>query len=339
MTATNPSSLKATRKLLGQEFTGVGLKSSEVFKILPDWWEEAIEHPSGVFEVRGFVAKHFGLMLGPDARLCPRPPVPTCFKTRNGTDVSKMASARALAGAVANLIAARTIPPWRGTLPSARNLRAEAVTRNLTPWVGLLDLLEACWSHGVPVVYLPTLPVTTPKMDGMVTRCGGRPVIILTKKASAPAWMLFVLAHEMGHIALDHLESQEGSSIIDEDVSEDGKGKDDQEKQADAYAIQLLTDGKNFSLSGPSHFPRELATAAILKGRSDGIDPGHLILNAAKHTASDQTDPWKLAGAALKFIGEKTSPDDLCRRLLCKNIDQDALSDDSFEFLKHLHLL
>lgn len=34
---------------------------------------------------------------------------------------------------------------------------------------------------------MPSLPAAKSKMDGMVTFCGGRPVILVTKKASAPA--------------------------------------------------------------------------------------------------------------------------------------------------------
>lgn len=328
------------KKLLQREFSAVGLKAKDAFQALPEWWEEAVAHPSGVFEVRGFVAKHFGLEIGPDGRLRQRHMPHACFKTRTGTDISEIASARALATAVAKVVASATTIPWSGSLPSAANLRAIAIAHGNTPWVGLDDLLDACWSNGVPVVYMPNLLVTKSKMEGMVTFCGGRPVILVTKKAAAPAWMLFVLAHEMGHIAEGHLDQCEGEAIVDEKVSEEGTDTDDQEKAANTYALQLLTGGKkgNISLKHPMP-PAKLAKTAVEFGFKGGIDPGHVILNAASNSVFNGKHPFPLANAALKHIGEDVPTADMCREALRRNIDMDALSDDSFEFLERIGLL
>ncbi len=276
MTVANRLSLDP-KKALQKEFTAVGLRAKDAFLVLPEWWRDAVHHPSGVFEIRGFVAKYFGLEIGPDGRLRQRLMPHACFKTRTGTDVSEIASTRAMATAVARVVASITLPQWKGGLSAAAALRAIALAEGSTPWVGLDDLLRVCWSNGVPVIYLPSLPVTKPKMDGMVTFCGGRPVILVTKKSSAPAWILFVLAHEMGHIALRHLAPSDGGAIVDEKVSEDDGGLDDQERAANAYALHLLTG------DGPGAFrltrlmkPETLAESAIKFGTAQGIDPGHL---------------------------------------------------------------
>lgn len=340
MAVANRTSPIDPKKLLRQEFTAVGLKAKDAFEALPEWWEEAVSHPSGVFEVRCFVAKHFGLEIGPDGRLRQRLMPYACFKTRTGADVSEIASARAMATAVAKVVASVTTMPWSGSLPSAADLRALAVAHGDTPWVGLDDLLDACWSNGVPVVYMPSLPVAKPKMDGMVTFCGGRPVILVTKKFPAPAWMLFVLAHEMGHVAEGHLDQCEGGAIVDEKVSEEGGDTDDQEKAANAYALQALTGGSksNIYLNRLMN-AASLADAALRFGRTNGIDPGHVILNAVKNSPINGKEPWPLGNAALKHIGEDVTAADMCREALRRHVDVDALSDDSFEFLERIDLL
>lgn len=338
MAVANRASPIDPKKLLQREFAAVGLKPKDAFRALPEWWEEAVAHPSGVFEVRGFVAKHFGLEIGPNGRLRRRLMPDACFKTRIGTDVSKIASARAVATAVAKVVASVTTMPWTGSLPSAAQLRATAVADGDTPWVGLGDLLDACWSNGVPVVYMPSLPVTKSKMDGMVTFCGGRPVILVTKKASAPAWMLFVLAHEMGHVAKGHLDQREGGAIVDEKVSEEEGDTDEQEWDANAYALQALTGGSNIRLSQLMN-ASDLAEEAKKYGRANGIDPGHVILNAVKNSPVNGKEPWALGNKALELIGTGIPIVDMCRTALRRNIDVDALSDDSFEFLERIGLL
>lgn len=340
MAVANRSPSVDPRKLLQREFAAVGLRPKEAFQVLPEWWEEAVVHPSGVFEVRGFVAKHFGLEIGPDGRLRQRLMPHACFKTKSGTDVSEIASARALATAVAKVVASVTTTPWRGAFPAAAELRGTAVSHGETPWVGLDDLLEACWLNGVPVVYMPNLPVTKSKMDGMVTYCCGRPVILVTKKASAPAWMLFVLAHEMGHLALGHLEQCEGGAIVDEKVSEEDCDIDEQERSANAYALHLLTGGERGTIRLSRLMEAaSLASAALKFGHSSGIDPGHVILNAVKNSPVNGKEPWPLGNAALKHIGEDIPTAQMCREALRRNVDMDALSDDSFEFLERIGLL
>lgn len=340
MTVASRTSPNDPKTLLRKEFVAVGLKPKDAFDALPEWWEDAVAYPSGVFEVRGFVAKHFGLEIGPDGRLRQRLMPHACFKTRTGTDVAEIASARAMATAVAKVVASVTTTPWAGSLPSAARLRSTAIARGNTPWVGLDDLLDACWSNGVPVVYMPSLPVAKSKMDGMVTFCCGRPVILVTKKASAPAWMLFVLAHEMGHVAEGHLDQCEGGAIVDEKVSEEDGDIDEQEQAANAYALQILTGGErsNIRLTRLMN-AASLADAALRFGRTNGIDPGHVILNAVKNSPINGKEPWPLGNAALKHIGEDITATDMCREALQQHTNVDALSDDSFEFLERIGLL
>lgn len=347
MTVANRPPSADPKKLLIKELAAVGLKK-DVLQALPEWWEDALAHPSGVYEIRGFVAKHCGLEIGPNGLLHQRRMPDACFKTRTGTDIAVVASARAMATAVARIVAGATVctrpagsnTPWSGGLPRAANLR-RAVLDGERPWVGLSDLLAICWKNGIPVVYLPSLPVSKPKMDGMVTFCGGRPVILVTKKADQPAWMLFVLAHEMGHLALSHLDECDGGAIVDEKVSEDELGvADPQEVAANAYALQLLTGDEKGGIHLPSLMKAAaLAEAATRFGREHHIDPGHVVLNAVRNTTVNGQSPWALGNKALKHLDREEASSVLCREALRRNIDVDALSDDSFDFLERLGVL
>ena len=327
------------KKHLGSEFKAVGLNSKSTFEAMPEWWHDAILEPSGVYEIKGFVAKYFGLEIGPDGALRRRSLPQACFKTRSGTDVSEVASARAFATAVARMVASVTTVPWKGSLPAAAALRQTILGRG-RPWVGLTDLLSVCWAHGVPVVYLPNLPVGTPKMEGMVTFCAGHPVIVATKKASHPAWLLFILAHEMGHLGSGHLSETEGGAIMDEKVSEDDPMDDDQEKEANRFALQLLTGGSQRIRLERLVQAQALADAAKRHGATHKIDPGHVILNAVRNTEYQGKNPWPLASAALKHSDhDGATAEELCRAALRSHVDTDGLTDDGFDFIERLGLI
>lgn len=333
--STNPLSL------LKKEFIAVGLEPKRTFQSLPDWWEDAITHPSGLYEIRGFVAKYFGMEIGPDGHLRQRNLPHACFKTRRGTPISEVASARALVTAVAKAVSGMTVPAWNGHLLSAADLRKHIIDANDRPWVSLADLLSVCWSNGIPVIYLPDLPISKPKMEGMVTFVGGRPAILLTKKASHPAWMLFILAHEMGHLASGHLEGTEGAAIVDEKVTEGEAVDDAQEIEANGYALQCLTGGQQGNLKLDYLMPADdLAAAALQFGAQHHIDPGHVVLNAVSNTRYRGTTPWPLANAALKAVDHDAgTAADICRAALRDHVDSDRLSDDAYEFLERLGVI
>jgi Zn-dependent peptidase ImmA (M78 family) len=322
------------KKQLIKELAAVGFKK-DAFDLLPEWWEDAIAHPSGVHEIRGFLAKHLHLNVGADGALCGRDMPKACFKTRSGTPIDKIASARSFASGVASVVAfaAKHATPWKG-FPDAASLRQEMLGKG-RPWIGLTELLEICWSHGAPVVFLPTLPVNSPKMEGMVVYCRERPVILVTtKRAEDPSLMLFILAHEMGHLACGHIEP--GSTLVDEKI--EGEVDDGQEKEANRYAIDLISGGKNIQMPRLIR-AKELARVAADYGARHQMEPGHVIMNAVKNTVINGETPWALAMAALKHLPGAVTSADLTRQALRSNIDMDALSDDGFEFLERLKII
>lgn len=178
-------------------------------------------------------------------------------------------------------------------------------------------------------------------MDGMVTFAGGRPVIVLTKKASAD-WQLFVLAHEIGHIACHHLSFDDGEAILDETIDSD-PSNDINEQEANHFALQVITP-HGLGLRIEDRVPKapELAVDALRFGREHGIHPGHVILSAVRHTTIDGKQLWPLGNAALKHLPPEVASrpvEDLCREALNRHVDITKLRDDSTEFLEKLGVL
>lgn len=326
------------QKILEMEVRKVGFTAKDALAALPDWWQDGIAEPSGLIEIRGFIAKHFGLEIGPDGKLRQKVLPNALFKTAKGTDIHTLAPARSMVAAVARIIATATKTEWKGTFPSASELRAEILAAGEKPWVGFKDLVWACWERGVPVVNIPNLPTSKKSMDGLVTFSKDRPVIVLSKAQDQPAWVLFVLGHEMGHIGCSHLPLIEGEAIIDEKIAEDFHQDDAQEAEANAYAIEVITGGADRRFGLPHLMNgNKFAAVAVANAERLGVDPGHLILNIA--SSSKTKNLWPLANTAVSRLESKGDASVITREAMRAHIDLDVLSDDSFEFLEKLNLI
>jgi hypothetical protein len=295
--------------------------------------------------VRGFIAKNFGLRLKPDGRLEAKESLPeACFKKSDSTELFDLQSAQAFGASVLRMVSkASRLPPntnrpnWK-SLPSAPELRS-LILENNSPWVGLSDLLDVCWHHQIPVVYLPSMPTAKSKMHGMVVMNDENPAILLSKKATNdhPAWVLFTLAHEMGHIFHGHLEEDGNSAIIEEEIN-DAKAIDAQEAEANNYATALLSGGEKLKISiGPR--AAQFAGLAELYGKSHQVDPGHVVLNAVNHSKFPGGKPWTLGISALKHIDDKGGAEAQFKKFLKKNISRESLKTSSYEFLEKLNLV
>lgn len=195
--------------------------------------------------------------------------------------------------------------------------------------VDLRSLVEYCWEHGVPVLFLPDLPASK-KMDAVVQEVNGRPVIAITKKHKHESMLLFLLAHEMGHVFCGHLES--GQVIIDESVRE-SEEIDQQESEANDFALSLLT-GKSdtrFHSGGVRFNGTQLAKVAELTGKEKQIDPGHIALNWA-HT----TQNWAVAYNALNVLYPTLTWQDDLKEMFLANIDQFEVDEDELDYLFNL---
>ena len=181
----------------------VGLDWGKVRAALPECTSSAVHHETGRIEVEGFIARHFGYRLRPDGGFEPAALPQAVFKVRRDTDPADVVAARGYGTAVAHAVARATRTPWNGMPPDAAGLRRLALeAADGRGWVDFAALVEASWRLGIPVIYLPELPVAGRKPDGMATFVGGRPVAVLLKSQSLAEWMVFILAHELGVVDL-----------------------------------------------------------------------------------------------------------------------------------------
>ncbi|NJN31420.1 MAG: ImmA/IrrE family metallo-endopeptidase [Synechococcales cyanobacterium RM1_1_8] len=145
--------------------------------------------------------------------------------------------------------------------------------------VSLESLLDFCWSCGIPAVQLDLSTFFgkgsrgLAKSDGLVVVTDDRPAIVIGSSRKYSAWLLFILAHELGHIAHCHL--QEG--VLSDESFQDGV-KDEEEEAANQFAQQLLFG--DFSPRWSQYLnQRTLLKEARRLSKENHLDPGSLILN------------------------------------------------------------
>lgn len=326
------------------ELKTLGLEWNKLKDVLPDWAEAAFESRSGMLELKTFLARNAGLNVLESGQLANKSLPTVRFKTTKGTTHDQVTTARSLVTACARLIAKIALPPWQGMPSDAASFRKRVLEKSSRGWADLPALLEACWSYGIAVLYLPDLPIKGRKMEGMATFVSGRPVIIITKKFQHhPDWMLFLLGHEVGHVAKGHFPMIEGEGIVDESVDVDDTGNDQEEAEANAYSTHVLAPNGQQVYLGTLKVAPQFANMAYQYAQSHGMSPGYVVLNACHNTrAPDGKKPYPLGQAALRYLpdylGGKTAAE-ICRYVLRDNIDIDLLRDDSLEFLEKLGVL
>lgn len=318
--------------------------------VLPDWWEdEAAYKPSGLAHAKLAIGKHLGVSI---VKLMGQEPLQldmggAKFKRRSNLTVDQVAPATHIGRQVAWMIAHATKTPFVN-LPSAHNLRrdilgagslASSRAAGTKKWLGLKELVGFAWDHGIPIVRIQELPKEAKRPDGLVVMVEGRPVIVLFSQRSEAAWLLFDIAHELGHIALGHLEGKE--CLVDGELGEQLKTTDQEEQEANDFALTVLTGMSEHldfypptsAISGlPSVKARGLAKRARDYGNAHRIDPGHVLLSFAwKHR-----DFFSYAMAALKELpASMTSIDSINARLM-KGVDFSKISPDSLVILQRL---
>jgi hypothetical protein len=165
-------------------------------------------------------------------------------------------------------------------------------------------------------------------MDGLASVRGGHSAIVLCKNARHSAWLLFILAHELGHIVRGHINSD--GVLVDEQVER--SSTDAEEKAANAFALELLTGDSESQVFpvGAKVSARALARAASQAGVYEHIDPGHLVLNCAHQMGSDF---FAVANAALNLLELHADAVGLVRSKMLAHLDKSLLSEDTYEFI------
>lgn len=318
--------------ILYQTVAKLGLKPGQVRRLLPGWWDPRVEKdPSGVSELAMLLGRRLSLDVGDlmNGQLTPKGAMGSvAFKHRAGLEPDALAAACAISSSLAQAILA-ALPADYNKLPNRADELSKAATEDGQRLLGFDALLRLCWDHGIPVIPLPNLPVGVRKMDGAALQLGDRPVIVIAKKKSSRAWLSFILAHEIGHIALGHLKP--GSTIVDISLQEGATyaaddQNDKQEADADAFALEAMGGDAVESEVGKwaeQMAPVDLAVKARVAAKVYRIEPGHFIL---RHAFINRR--WPDAVTALRFLSEDFNPESALLGEFDRRLDMEAVSDD-----------
>ncbi|CAE6888741.1 Peptidase_M78 domain-containing protein [Pseudomonas marincola] len=282
-----------------------GLTRQKLSHILPEWLTSDVEAtPSGAQQVKLYLARALSLRIRSISETPPRIefdlPDERRFKRSAKTTDADIEVAVALAQS-ASRIALSALEKNYVPLPPASDIRAHLLKQG-NRWVGLTQLIEYCWSCGIPILHLAT-PLLGKKMDGIAMSIKGRPSIVLSSKRQY-GYLLFHLAHELGHIALGHL--SDNGAIVDDEIKEGNNvgERDLQELEADRFAIELLTGNANTCIKLQRRVKAPvLARMAIEYGENNQIDPTHVLLNLAHNDRA----LYPLCISAIKSISDSVS--------------------------------
>lgn len=295
---------------------------------LPEWWEDrAAADPAAYAQALTLISRNLGVSLeslqDPDAPIRCREFGETKFKRQAGVGVEELKWARCISARAAELACSAVREPFAG-VPKAASVIRERIL-STAACVNLASLLDYCWEAGVPVLHVSQFPSGSKKMHGLAASINGRPAIVLSRNDRHPAWLVFILAHELGHVGSGHLAGD--GLLVDEKVSPDSR--DAEEAQATAFGIELLTGHPDLRLTASRYLTaEELARNAVSLGDRMRIDPGIVALNYAWARQF-----FAVARKALDLIDPQADAVRLVRREMLKRLDWDRLSEESADFL------
>jgi Zn-dependent peptidase ImmA (M78 family) len=301
---------------------------------LPDWWcDEYAASSDAVVTAAAYISRRFNLdfrsLLSPDSMPTFEPQCKTRFKTvarTNETVTPKLVVAHNLAVRVAELVAyayKRRYQPVEGM--TASTIRAAILDKY--DCVSLEALLVFCNERGIPVAHFAGFPSTVKKFHGMVTRCNGYPAIVSSLRDPSPSRLSFIIAHELGHIVLGHLE--DGMTISEEEIGTVDL-QDDEESAANEFAAELILGQPDRVYYFPHYMTAErLAESAMEKSKRDRVDAGAIVWNYGWYKRSHFPASRKAAG----LIEKNANAPQLINRYLSQAIDWESLSSDNQEYL------
>ena len=317
-----------------------GFPKAYVQRLLPDWWDNALfKTSSGAIEFASIIKQRLGVNVEFDQEGELRVLASdrgVRFKRRASTQDAELQVSATLGVALAKLALYCTDQPFAG-LPGDPWLLGKRI-RDISGQsaISFQTLVQFCWSVGVPVLFLKDVPKSTKRATGMAIRIDARPVIVLGFQSRQSARQLFVLAHELAHICLGHVSDtgvliDEALSTITDAIEGAPMEKQDQEeKQADGFALVVLRNGETAGLCDGVRFASasELAGAAAVEGAARGIDPGHLVLSYAK-----EHEDWLIGNQAQAYFPDSDTAITTLKHCFVTHANMDRLTDENRDYL------
>ncbi|NMN99280.1 M48 family metalloprotease [Antrihabitans stalactiti] len=320
---------------LRRELTNTGLTRAAIDAVWPEWWSsDAESSTSASAELRYTVARRLGIS---PRSLFDGPPVfmwrdEAKFKNLGGTTPNEQLVLTSFGVAVGRALISAA-PDSAVALPgSAIGLR-EAILAS-AQYIQLSDLLAACWGIGIPVVKTNVLPLRRKRMHAMSIRLGDRYAILIGLNSRFPAQVAFIIAHELGHIAAGHI--TDTAAILDIDNPLESTERDDEELQADGYALALLTghDTVDVVADVDTYNATQVANAAMVAAESTRIDPGTIALCLAYSSGR-----WRESIGALKIIPGQQSPEDVgiaINSIAARQLQWGSIGFDRADYLRRI---
>ncbi len=309
-----------------------GISRAAIRAAWPSWWsEEAGSTPSGRAELRFALARRLGLepkqLLGERVEFVWNDEAR--FKHLSAQDQAQKAALTSFGMSIGRLL-------LRATPGTATEIADADVIRNAilsaSPFVDLGSLIATCWALRVPVIHLRVFPLEAKSMHAMVVRVDGRFAILLGRDAGYPAPVAFTLAHELGHVMLDHL--ADAPALVDLEDPALARDGDEQEDEADRFALTLLTGSPEpeIETSLERFNAPTLATAVLAAAARYSVEPGTLAL-----CVGHSRHAWPVAMSALSFIyGERKPAWREVNGIADGELDWEALGDEAAHYLRNV---
>ncbi|MFN3514600.1 MAG: ImmA/IrrE family metallo-endopeptidase [Phenylobacterium sp.] len=319
-------------KQLIAELRRAGFSTAAIQAAWPSWWtEEADASPSGRAELRFALARRLGLepkpLLGERVEFVWNDEAR--FKHLSVEDGTTRAALTSFGVSVGRLLL-QAVPRVSLASASAEQLRNAILTNQ--PFVDLTSLVATCWGLGVPVIHLRVLPLEAKSMHAMVVGVDGRFAVLLARDASYPAPVAFTLAHELGHVLCGHLAG--APALVDVEDPAFALERDEQEMEADCFALTLLTGSSNPDIqTNVEEFNAPTLAGAVLKASAEyGVEPGTLALCLAYRRKN-----WPVAMSALRFIYSQPRPIwQHINGIANSQLDWSALSEEGADYLQNV---
>lgn len=322
------SSGTVSKQALYGALKGIGLSTATIKSVLPTWWDDSYANdPLGLTELKVLLARRLSIdpatIFADDGKV-EFLPVIRRYKGGRADLVKTLQSSTLIASALCRT-ALGTMPPQLDLAPFAdpAHLR-KSILQTGAKYVGLPELLDFCWSSGIPVLHV-SFPQGQKKFDALAICEAGRHAVALCRNEVSPAWLAFHLAHELGHIALGHLNAQ--GMIIDEKIEDDALTVS-QEAEANAYAATLLG---SVGIEPPIlNFKKRLAQVKSFEelGATNQVLPGHLVLKAGS-----RDENFQCARVLLNEIEGKQDARELISSRAINELRQTGITEEAEEFL------